>query len=507
MTITPITIPPGVVKGATPAQARGRWQDSNLVRWRSNILQPVGGWERFTGSPMTTTARRLLWWRDLTDIRRMAIGADNGLHVLEGQTISNKTPAGFTAPGTGNGAAGGFGTNTFNYGTFGSPRPAVNARLYQRPPIWSLDNFGEDLLAMASSDGRLLKLVPSAGALPAAASVVSGAPISNRGMLVTEERHVALLGAGGVPYRIAWSSREDYNDWNIASTTNTAGYYDLPISGWIVNATRVRGGVLIWTDADVWLMRYVGQPFIYSFERVGEACGLYAPMSFAATGNAAVWMGRETFFMFDGGVVRPLACDVGDYVFSNINPVYGVARTFGMANGVFPEIWFHYPDQDNSEPNRYVCVGLEGQPWWSVGAVGRTAGAAAGVYPFPTMAGADRHLYQHETGWTDAGLSRAGNVWVESAAIDIPRGGATTVHVMSGQMDSGAGYDATRVRAYSRFAADGPEYTSGPFTPRSNGYTDMRFSGRDFRLRVEGMKDSDWSVGEIRLDVQKGSPR
>lgn len=504
--LAPVSIPPGVVRGSTPAQSRGRYWDANLVRWRSGVLQPVGGWERMTATPMTGAPRSLLWWRDLTDIRRLAIGADDGLFVLEGDTITNRSPAGFVPPGSYNPASGGFGIGAFGSGTFGSPRPGGGARIFGRPTIYSLDNFGQTLLSMASSDGRLLELVPSGGALPATATAVSAAPISNRAMLVTEERHVMIFGAAGVPYRVAWSDRENYNDWNFASTTNAAGFFDLPISGWIVNAVRVRGGILIWTDSDAWFARYVGQPFIYSFERIGEACGLYSPTSFASSLGFAVWMGRENFFAFDNGVIRPLACDVGDFVFSGIDPVYGVARSFGMANGVFPEFWFHYPSEGSVENDRYVCVSLE-ERWWSIGALPRTTGVASGVYPYPVAAGADRHLYQHETGWTDAGLARTGQVYAETGAIDVPRGGATTVDVLGAQMDSGAGYASTQARAYSRFTADGPEYAEGPFAARDDGWMDMRFSARDFRLRIEATQDRDWSIGEMRLDLAKGGQR
>lgn len=505
MTLTSLTIPPGVVRGKTPAQSRGRYYDTNLVRWRSGVLQPVGGSERLTSSPMEAAPRTLHWWRDLTDIRRLAIGADNGLFTMEGNTVTLRSPAGFVPPANVT-ASGGFGIGLFGAGTYGSPRPAGAARLYLRPPVWSLDNFGQDLLASCSSDGRLLKLVPAAGVLPATASVVATAPTGNRSMLVTEERHVMLFGCGGVPYRVGWCSREDYNDWNFASTTNTAGFFDLPISGWVVNASRVHGGVLIWTDSDVWFARYVGQPFIYSFERMGEACGLYAPQSFAVTAGVAIWMGRETFFGYDGGTVRPLASDVGDYLFSDIDPVYGAARSFGMANGVYPEVWFHYPAAGQTEPNRYVCFSTQ-ERWWGIGSMRRLAGVAAGVYPYPTMACLDRHLHHHEIGWTTSGTTRVGNVWAETGAIEFPRGGASTFDVMGAQMDSGSGYAATQVRAYARYAADGTEYAFGPFSPRSDGYTDMRLTGRDIRLRIEATQDADWTLGEIRLDIEPGDGR
>lgn len=72
--------------------------------------------------------------------------------------------------------------------------------------------------------------------------------------------------------------------------------------------------------------------------------------------------------------------------------------------------------------------------------------------------------------------------------------------------DSGYGYDSTELTFYATYTPDqATETVAGPYSPRSDGYTDVRFSGRDYRMRVAATEDAEWSIGDIRLDlVQRG---
>lgn len=124
----------------------------------------------------------------------------------------------------------------------------------------------------------------------------------------------------------------------------------------------------------------------------------------------------------------------------------------------------------------------------------------AGVYPRPIAAGADNFLYEHETGWTDAGTPLIGERYAETGALNI-RNGDNVTFLRSALMDNGYGYDSTEFSVFSSFAPQGAETTSGPYNPRANGYTDMRVTGRDFRVKIEATEDAPWSIGELRIDV------
>jgi len=57
----------------------------------------------------------------------------------------------------------------------------------------------------------------------------------------------------------------------------------------------------------------------------------------------------------------------------------------------------------------------------------------------------------------------------------------------------------------SRFYPNDTEYTHGPYTPSDP--TSVRFSGRQFRMRVEGAKLGPWRVGNMRVDALAGGRR
>lgn len=515
MTLTAFKFPPGVVRLGTDGMQRGRWWNANLIRWRNGSLVPVGGWDRLTTAPMATPARKMLAWRSNLDVRYVAIGTDTQLLILDGAQLLDKTPGGFAPLPSGSALQGGYGTGPYNYSTYDTPRdgsaftPAGNP--YGQTAIWTIDTWGEDIVAVASSDGRLLHLSPNSNlGLPTwdlQANVVNDAPINNRGTIVTEERFVMLFGAGGNPRAVAWCSREDLFDWDFANVNNTAGFIELDCQGTFMNAVKVRGGILLWTEAECWIGRYVGLPAIYGFERVGKACGLLAANAFATIGGAAIWPGLNAFWTYSNGAVQPLPCDVADFLYRRTDIKVLADRMTGGSNGRFPEAWFFFPEMGQYENNAYIATNPN-EGWWTIGHLSRTALEGAGVWPFPLMSGVDGHLYQHENGWLDAGASRGASVFVESGAQQIPPAGGQCINILGGQLDSGSGYDATQMRAFTRETHDDPiEWEEGPFQAYSDGWIECRFSGRDIRVRIEQILDQPWAVGEMRFDVIPGRGR
>jgi hypothetical protein len=494
----PLQLPPGVVRSATPSATPGRWFDANLVRWHGGGLQPVGGWERATASPLPSTPRALHTVLDNGGTRRTALLCDAHIFIETGSEYFDATPTTFT-PVDPDVTGGGYGSNVYNYEEYGTPRPGQQgqANTSAIPYAFSIASWGEDILFVASSDGHLLRWSPATPTTKAAA--ISGAPLSNRAMCVTNERHVMCIGAGGNPRRVAWSSREDFSDWNFASTTNTAGFLDVDAESPLIGVAPVRDGVLVFSESDVWLVRYVGLPFVYGIEKLGTSVAPISPMAVAVYEGKAVWLCRHAFWGYESGSLRPIRCDVEDFVFDNINRENGRFYMAAGINGVFPEVWWFYPDNDAEvgKNNRYLIWNyVEG--WWSIGAMDRTCMAPAGVYRFPRAAGSDGHIYQHESGWLDGNMSRVGDVYAETSTLSLGAGDRLLT-VMQAQPDSLTGADATRFRFYARQTREGSEQAYGPIACRPDGYMDLRLTARDMRLRVEAVKDANWTVGNMRL--------
>jgi hypothetical protein len=493
-----LSIPPGVVRGATPATTPGRWYDANLVRWHGGGLMPIGGWDRVTSSPLSTTPRFILPWADNSGIRRAAYACDLKLLIETSGEFFDATPAGFTGASVSL-TTGGYGSNTYSYDDYGDARPNtidVNANAYD----FSLATWGQDILALFSSDGRLLRYTPSAPTT--AASVVATAPAALRSMVVTDERHVMCVGGTNTPRRIQWSSREDYTDWNFASTVNTAGFIDVETDAALSSAVNVREGVLVFGESDVFLVRYVGLPFVYGVEKIATLAAPISPLAIALFDGRAAWMGREQFWIYDGGAVKPLTCDVQDWLYDTIDRDYARFYAAGSGNGVYPECWWFYPDADSNdgENNRYVIWNFA-ENWWSIGEMGRSCMAEAGVYRYPIAAGTDRNVYEHETGFLDAGAPRHDDVWAETSTISLGDGDRL-MSVTRAQPDSTRGAARTSFTFKTQQAREGAETTFGPYTCRSDGYMDVRFSARDVRLRVTSLVDDNWTVGAMRLQAQ-----
>jgi hypothetical protein len=267
----------------------------------------------------------------------------------------------------------------------------------------------------------------------------------------------------------------------------------------------VREGHLLFSEDEVWLVRYVGQPYIYGVTRIADGAKPISSAAVVSYGGRAMWMGQEGFWKYEGGFVQPVACDVADYIFSNLNRDLSAVRVCGSGNRIFAELWWDYPSGTSSENDRYVIYNFA-EGWWSIGSRARTAASDSVVYTKPLAFGTDGYLYRHETGWLASDTTRLGTVWAETGAITL-EGGSKFMHVVQGQLDTGETPGAVRMRAYTRETRDGPDTSFGPYVPRDDGYMDCRFGGRDLRLRFEGVADDDWSVGNLLLDFVPGGER
>jgi hypothetical protein len=508
--LLPVQLPPGVVKGATPAATPGRWFDANLMRWNGGVMQPIGGWEAIVGAAFPAPVRELLTWRDNGGQRWAGCGLGNGeVWVFNFDTATKTridTPGSFvsTEPP---GPPSGYGLGDYSAELYGTPRdtgtglPPVNSSALLGD-WWSFALFGQDLLVVSSNEGHLWRWSPTTPATPLA--IVPGAPTGNRLVIVTEERHVVLAGAGSDPRRVQWSSQENPTDWTPTST-NTAGDLQINSEGMIMSVSHVAGGTLILTETDAHSLRYVGAPYVYGLQKVGESCGPVSPHAVASTVNVTAWMGPQGFFTWDGAP-RTLPCDVQDWLFSIMNRDKA-GSIFGVALPNFRELWWYFSDDSSTEPNRYVIWNY-GENHWSVGRMTRTASDLVGITNLPIMAGLDGKLYLHEVGWLADNQPRLGEVYAESGDLTLGEG-ERTMHVVGLIPDIIRAGDAASYTLMGKWQPTGDEWTEGPFlyNTRGDGRIDCRFSARSVRVRIEANRDIDFAVGRPRLEIARAGGR
>lgn len=497
----PLDLPPGVYANGTEYEAKGRWRIANLIRWYNGRMRPIGGWQRFTQNPIAAPARAVLTWRDNLGIPRAAFGSASNLYYTDGTLITDITPTGL-APGYVDATEGdGYGSGPYSNEAYGTPRGGGSGVPFDAT-TWHLDNFGQVLLAMSTEDGRLFYW--DAGNQTAQAQLVANAPTQCKGMFVTDERMVVVLGAGGNPREIMWSNQNDFTNWTIDETT-TAGDLQLHSNGVVKSGCRMPGLSLIFTDTDVHALNYVGYPYIYGVQRVGTACGIIAPKAFAATQNFCVWMGNLNFFIYNG-VVSPLPCDVAEAVFDNLNRAQQ-SKVIGGVNSQFNEIWFFFPSTNSVENDSYVFWNFKENYWGlGIGALGRTAWCDREVWANPIGASGDGNLYEHESGWTAAGLTRVGMLNAESGPLDLGSG-EQVLCVRQVLTDTNNGDGAVNLSFKTKQTPNGVETLNGPYLMRPDGYTDARFTGRQAKVRLDLAADGLFQFGTIRLDAVPGGAR
>lgn len=492
MPLSAIKIPPGIRSHGTEYESSNRWRDANLVRWRDGSLRPIGGWTTRVSSAVSAPPRGALSWVDNSENSRLAVGTYNKLYsISSGGTVSDITPSGFTAgeidAQVNIGYSGGF----YGLGAYGTVRPSSG--VYLECTTWSLDNWGEYLVACSVDDGKLYEWQLNT-ATPAA--VITNAPTDNLGLVVTEERFLFALGAGGNPRLVQWCDKEDNTTWS-PSATNEAGDIELQTNGEILCGVRTRGKTLIITTTDAHAATYIGPQLVYSFERVGTSCGAISRKSTASFDQGAFWMGANGFFMFDGSAVREMPCEVIDHVFNDMNTSQR-SKIFAVHNSEFGEIWWFYPSKSSNENDSYVVYDYK-ENHWNVGSLNRTTGVDAGVFRNPIWFDESGNVYNQEDGFNHGSYAS----FVESGPLSIGDGEsiAKVNELIPDELIQGE----VTITFKTRFYPNDTERSYGPYSMSSP--TSVRFSGRQFRIRVNGSELTDWRFGIPRLNIIQGGRR
>jgi hypothetical protein len=491
MAYIPLQIPPGVFKNGTEYQAKGRWNGSNLVRWFEGTIRPVGGWRKRTTTQLSGKARGLINWRDNSNNRRIAVGTHTNLYVLsETNTLTDITPASFTTGDADAVQKIGYGYSTYGSFAYGVARPDLGS--VTPATTWSMDTWGEYLVACSSKDGKLLEWQLDTGA---DASAITNAPTSCSGLIVTQERFLFALGAGGNPRKAQWCDQENNTVWTPAAT-NQAGDFELTTVGSLQCGKRVRGTTILFTDVDVHTATYIGPPFIYSFERVGTGCGVISKQAVAATDNACIWMSGSGFWIYDG-FVKPLVSDVSDFVFNNLNTTQA-SKVYCVHNSAFGEIWWYYPSLSTNENDSYVSYNYR-ENHWAIGTLARTCGTDRGIFSNPILVSDDSYVYEHEVG----NNYDSQTLFAESGPIEL--GNGDRVMNLTGLIPDEKTAGDVRASFSTRFYPNTTEYTYGPYTLSSP--TSVRLTGRQIAVKIEAVALTDWRVGVIRFDGKPGSLR
>jgi hypothetical protein len=458
----------------------------------------------------------------------------------------------------------GWGVSSWGGGGWGQAASASSVAL--EPGLWSLDNFGEVLIATVANGKTFTWNGGAASPLTNRASTTTtnfstaNNPTASRVTLVSPTtRHLIHLATettiGNTATQddmfIRFSNQEGIDTY-APSATNTAGTQRLQDGTKIIGALKAKESILIWTDNALYTMKFIGAPFTFGFEQVGTNCGLIGKNAAIEIDGVAFWMSPKGFFAFDG-TVRSLPCSVEDHVFENIDTTKGQQVNAGL-NNLFTEVVWYYPSAGSEYNDKYVIYNygessltkVPGGVWYT-GTEARTSWVDATIYPkpfatkysstsdgtFPIIVGqsslGQTTLFEHEVGTDQVnpnGSTTTVTSFIQSYDIDLESRMRRTAQggVASGSI---AGEFFLALRRFvpdfktlagnckislgvKRYPQDSQVNTAlSPFTITSSTLKkDTRARGRFLNIKIENDAASEsWRFGTLKLDLQSDGRR
>ena len=451
----------------------------------------------------------------------------------------------------------GWGTDTWGSGTWGTASAIADVTL--EPGQWSLDNFGQILVATIRNGRTFTWNAGAASPRETRATIMTGAPTSSRLTQVSDrDRHVFHFGTETTigtpssqdPMFIRFSNQEDFNTYQ-PTATNTAGTFRLDKGNQIVGAVSGKDYTLVLTDTSAYVIQYVGPPFTFSVRQVGTNCGLIGQNALSYSNGIVFWMSSEGgFFMFDG-TVKAIPCLVEDFVFTTTGDNLGInfdsrRIIYCEHNSLYNEINWFYPASGSTQNNRCVTYNF-GENLWTTSSLARSSYVDQGLYDLPYATDYDSTAvpnfpiqgitntfgastyYAHETGTDQVNSSGTTSIdaYIQSGDFDISSrqsalGQATGAADLRG--------DGEFMMSMKRFIPDFKVLTGnskvtlllnnypsdtasssplGPFTiTSSTDKVDTRARGRLLAIKIENDAIGEtWRYGTLRVDIKPDGRR
>ena len=441
----------------------------------------------------------------------------------------------------------GWGTSTWSTSTWGTERATSAVTL--DPGNWSLDNFGEVLVATIFNGETFTWNAGATNARTIRASKTTSNfqttnnPTASRFTLVSDrDRHLFHFGTETTigdtttqdPMFVRFSNQEDLNTY-APTATNTAGTFRLDTGNKITSVLQGKDYVFVLTDQAAYVIQFVGPPFTFSVRQVGTNCGCIGQHAASYVNGAIYWMSNEGgFFMYDG-TVKALPCLVEDFVFTTQNGDLGLNFNsadviFSSPNSLFTEVNWFYPKGGSDQIDRCVTYNFQ-ENCWTTSSLDRTSYQDQGVFNkpyatdyestgtpvFPDILGITNKYgasiyYAHEVGNDQVNSSGTTSIdaFIRSGDFDIDDG-EFFMSMKRFMPDYKFLVGNSKVTIFiSDFPSDTQASSAlGPFTITSTtDKVDTRARARLLSIKIEcDAVGETWRYGSFRLDAQPDGRR
>lgn len=357
-------------------------------------------------------------------------------------------------------------------------------------------------------------------------------PLIQNFLLVSDaSRFVFAFGSNEIftttqdPMLIRWSDQENPLQWEPLAT-NQAGSIRLSHGSEIITAIQTRQEIVVFTDSSLYSLQYLGPPFVWGSQLMGDNISIIGQNATAVAGNVVFWMGVDKFYTYNG-TVSTLRCDLRRYIFDDINLDQG-AQVFAGTNEGFNEIWWFYCSANSTTVDKYVTYNYA-EDVWCYGTMGRTAWLDSGINKFPIATTYSHNIVSHETGLNDGegATPQPIHAYILSSEFDIDDGhnfafiyriipdltfrGSTanspqvTMYLYT-LRNSGSGYNVPG----SQGGSDNAPVVRTATVPieQFTGQIYTRVRGRQVSMKIESNQlDTTWQLGAPRIDIRQDGRR
>ena len=432
----------------------------------------------------------------------------------------------------------GWGAGPWSRGTWGS---GYTTGIGSQLRLWTQDNFGQNYVfaprggdiyywdATAGVSARAITLQQASYNAGYVAQSVFVPNETNQIISSAVQRFVIAFGANPYdptdsntdfdPLLVRWSDQENQFDW-VPTPTNQSGEQRLTIGSSIIQAVNTRQEIVIFTDAAVYSMQYLGPPYVFGFQLLQDNTSIISPRAAITINNITYWMGRDKFFMYSGRV-ETLPSSLRTFVFQNLNFDQSW-QIFAASNEAFSEVWWFYPSTNSLVVDSYVVYNYLDRVWY-YGTMGRTAWLDSGTQPYPMGADYNGYLLNHEEGVDDVSGPSAMPIdaYIQSSDFDIGDGhnfgfvwrilpdvtfaGSSATNpsctmVVEPRTNSGSPYGTPNAPVVTRTQAYPVELFTGQV------YTRIRGRQMAFRIESAGLGTT-WQLGAPRIDIRPDGRR
>jgi len=361
-------------------------------------------------------------------------------------------------------------------------------------------------------------------------SLLADVPLFQNALTVSDASNfVIVFGTNPIgtnyldPMQIRWSDQQNPLVW-YPDVTNQAGDVRLSHGSQIVTYVQTRQEIVTITDQAVYSLQYLGPPYVWGVQLLGENTSIIGPNAATLASGVVYWMGIDKFYMYSGGIIQTLNCDLRRFIFQNINQQQNQQVYCSTVEG-FNEVWWFYVSGTGEQINSYVVYNYIENSWY-YGTMGRTAWLDNTLQSNPIAATYNGYLVNQESGLDDneTGTPQPINAYIASSEFDVsdPTGdhfafiskvlpdltfenstatNPTTTMTIEALVNAGSGVTQTYPNPVYSIDINGNPET---FT----GYVYTRIRGRQFIFKMgSNQLGTTWQLGAPRFDARPDGRR